>query len=61
MPIPASSGIRRKITLAFATACATIIAFTAVVIQFLLQMLIVECAVRHQPGEIARFRSTPSS
>jgi len=34
MPIPASSGIRRKITLAFAAACVVIVAVTAVVIQF---------------------------
>jgi len=52
MPIPASSGIRRKITLAFAAACVTIVAFTAVVIQF--QLDGVDRGARLEAGNLAK-------
>ena len=39
MPVQATSGIRRRITAVFAAACAAVIAFTAVVIQFQLDAI----------------------
>ena len=52
MPISASPGIRRKITLAFAAACVVIVASTAVVIQF--QLNGVDRGARLEARNLAR-------
>src|SRR4051794_28918294 len=52
MSIPASFGIRRKITLAFAAACAAIIGFTVVVIRF--QLDAVDRGARLEATNLAR-------